>query len=73
MASISSRPQCVKHWEPKASVQGNTDQTTDNGYTIEEKHKSPEQVIIMIITTRWSDPIQENNNKVKSRFGTYQS
>ena len=33
-------------------VQGNTDQTTDNGYTLEEKHKPPEQVIIMIITTR---------------------
>ena len=44
-----------------ASVQDNTDQTTDNGYTIEEKHKSPEQVIIMIITTRGSDHIQENN------------
>ena len=40
--------------------------------TIEEKHKSPEQVIIMIITTRWSDHIQENNIKLKSRFGTYQ-
>ena len=50
-----------------ASVQDNI----DNGYTIEEKHKSPEQVIIMIINTR-SDHIQENNIKVKSRFGTYQ-
>ena len=58
--------------EPKASVEDNTDQTTDNEYTIEEKHKSPERVIVMIITTRWSDHIQENNNKVKSRFGTYQ-
>ena len=28
--------------------------------------------VIMIITTRWSDHIQENNIKVKSRFGTYQ-
>ena len=28
---------------------------------MEEKHKSPEQVIIMIITTRWSDHIEENN------------
>ena len=62
----------LKYWEPKASFQDNTDQTTDNGYTIEEKQKSPEQVIIMIITTRWSDHIQENNIKVKSRFGTYQ-
>ena len=26
--------------EPKASVQDNTNQTMDNGYTIEEKHKS---------------------------------
>ena len=25
----------------------------------------------MIRTTRWSDHIQENNIKVKSRFGTY--
>ena len=50
----------LKYWEPKASAQDNTDHTSDNGYTIEEKHKSPEQVIIMI-TTRWSDPIQENN------------
>ena len=33
---------------------------------LEEKHKSPEQVIIMIITTRWSDHIQENNIKVKA-------
>ena len=56
----------------KASVQDNTDQTTDKGYTIEEKHKSPEQMIIMIITTRWSDHIQENNIKVKSMFGTNQ-
>ena len=39
---------------------------------IEETHKSPGQVIIMIITNRWSDHIQENNNQVKSRFGTYQ-
>ena len=52
----------------KASIQDNTDQTTDNGYTIEEQHKSPEQVIIMIITNRWSDHIQENNIKVNSRF-----
>ena len=44
-----------------APVQDNTDQTTDNGYTIEEKHKSPEQVIIMI-TTRWRDHIKENNS-----------
>ena len=36
------------------------------------KHKSLEQVIIMIITTRWSDHIQENKIKVKSRVGTYQ-
>ena len=33
--------------EPKASVQDNINQTTDNGYTIEEKHRSSEQVIIM--------------------------
>ena len=62
----------LKYWEPKAPVQDNTDQTTANGYTIGEKHKSPRQVIIMIITTRWSDHIHENNIKVKSRFRTYQ-
>ena len=39
---------------------------------IEEKCKSRKQMIIMIITTGWSDHIQENNIKVKSRFGTYQ-
>ena len=33
----------LKYWEPKASVQDNTDQTTDNGYTTEEKHNSPGQ------------------------------
>ena len=38
----------------------------------EKNIRSPEQVIIMIITTRWSDHIQENNIEVKSRFGTYQ-
>ena len=31
---------------------------------MDTQHKSPEQVIIMIITTRWSDHIQENNIKV---------
>ena len=30
------------------------------------------QTAIVIITTRWSDHIQENNIQVKSRFGTYQ-
>ena len=29
-------------------------------------------MIIMIITTRWSDHIQENNIQVKNRFGTCQ-
>ena len=41
-------------YNPTNSTQlGNLDNlNTDNGYTIEEKHKSPEQVIIMIITIR---------------------
>ena len=55
---------------PRTLYHCDTDKTRDNGYTIEEKHKSPEQVIIMIIATRWSDHIQENI-KVKSRFATY--
>ena len=40
-----------RYCEPKASIQNNIEQTADNGYTTEDKYESPEQLIIMIITT----------------------
>ena len=29
----------LRYWKPKASIQNNTEQTADNEYTIEDKHK----------------------------------
>ena len=47
-----------RYWEPKASIQNNTERTANNGYTTEDEYESPEQQIIMIMNM-YQDQIQQ--------------